>query len=66
MNKKWIIGYKDDTWKTVELPGLLKDSAVEAMIAELNTYFDIVYVRVVNGRAEKDNHKTKKGEFLGL
>jgi hypothetical protein len=66
MNSKWLIGYKDNTWKTIELPGLLKDSAVEAMLGELNQYFDIVYVRIVNGISEKDNHKTKKGEFLGL
>jgi hypothetical protein len=66
MTVRWLIGYKDDTWKTVELPGLLKDSAVEAILTELNTYFDIIYVKVVNGKAEKDNHKTKKGEFLGL
>jgi hypothetical protein len=63
---KWLIGYKDQTWKTIELPELITDYAVEAMLLELNRYYDVVYVRVKNGIAEKDNHKTKKGEFVGL
>jgi len=33
---------------------------------ELNKHYEIVYVRMNNGVAEKDNHKTKKGEFVGL
>jgi hypothetical protein len=63
---RWLIGYKDTLWKTIELPGILTDNAIEAMLLELNKHYDIVYVRMNNGVAEKDNHKTKKGEFVGL
>ena len=63
---KWLIGYKDTMWKTIELPGIITDNAVETMLLELNKHYDIVYVRVKNGIAEKNNHKTNKGEFIGL
>ena len=33
---KWLIGYKDTTWKTIELPSILNDNAVETMLLELN------------------------------
>jgi hypothetical protein len=66
MKSKWLLGYKDGLWKTIEIPETFTDKLVESMLLELNQQYDIVYVRVVNGIAEKNNHKTKKGEFLGL
>lgn len=66
MKTRWLLGYKDVMWKTIELPATFTDKLVEMMLLELNQQYDIVYVRVLNGIAEKNNHKTKKGEFLGL
>ena len=68
MKTKWLLGYKDGygVWKTIELPATFTDKLVESMLLQLNQEHDVLYVRVLNGIAEKDNHKTKKGEFIGL
>jgi hypothetical protein len=63
---KWLIGYKDILWKTIELPEDMEHKVVDLLLKELNKRHEIVYVRVEKGIAEKDNHKKKIGEFLGI
>jgi hypothetical protein len=64
---KWVIGFKDnEEWKTVVIPAFLQIKTIEAIIYDMNQTYDVVYLKIINGIAEKDNHKTKKGEFIGL
>lgn len=66
MSDKWIIGYKDGDWKTVTIPSLISNKTIEMIIFDLNKNFDVIYMKVINGIPEKENHKTKKGDFIGL
>jgi hypothetical protein len=66
MNDKWVIGYKDVEWQTIVLPIIISIKVIEMIIYDLNKNYDVVYMKIVNGIPEKENHKTKKGDFIGL
>ncbi len=64
---KWIIGYKEeDEWKTITIPAIITPKTIELIIYDLNQNYEVIYMKIVKGIPEKDNHKTKKGEFIGL
>jgi hypothetical protein len=66
MNDRWVVGYKNVEWQTIVLPIIINIKVIEMIIYDLNKNYDIVYMKIVNGISEKENHKTKKGEFIGL
>lgn len=63
----WLIGYyKDKQWETLRIPGDLSEELVERIIEELNQKYHVIYKKQKEGILQKDPHKTRKGEFLGL
>lgn len=66
MRDRWVIGFKDGEWQTIVLPIIMSVKVIEMIIYDLNKNYDVVYTKIINGIPEKDNHKTKKGEFIGL
>ena len=65
--QQWVIAYKPrDKWVTIRIPGDVKKPSIERVLLDLNKVSGIVYSRQIMGAMEKDNHYTKKGEFIGL
>lgn len=65
----WLVGYKEyGIWRSINLPGekYISEKLIERILFSINRESDIVYQRLKEGTHEKDNHHTKKGEFIGL
>lgn len=65
---RWSLAYYcNKRWNVFIVNANLSEESIERILFELNKTYYVAYRRIYsNGYIERDGHKTKKGEFIGL
>jgi hypothetical protein len=65
--QEWMVAYKKDMWKTINLPGDLSQDVVERIILHLNKKYEVIFARRIMGVFEEGKkNRFQKGDFIGI